>query len=132
MLPFTTFLELFLPGYIYNWPFQNSPIKFCWLINTNNLGQVSTGVFIQDFVIIAGNGFNTKFSHSVSNGDSTVICLHNILRKYFCLHNMLRKYFCLQRKLKDYEYALKSTKYFLGRASLSIGNLCFLRRDFLW
>lgn len=70
MLSFTTFLELFLPGYIYNWPFQNSPIKFCWLSNTNNLGQVSTGVFIQDFVIIAGNGFNTdKFSHSVSNGD---------------------------------------------------------------
>lgn len=70
MLPFTTFQELFLPGSISNWPFQNSPIKFCWLSNTNNLGQESTGIFIYDSVIIAGNGFNTeKFSHSVSNGD---------------------------------------------------------------
>lgn len=53
-----------------------------------------------------------------------------------CLHITLKNCFCLQRNLKDCEYLTtvlsKSIKYFLGKASLSVGTLCSRRRVFLW
>lgn len=99
MLPFTTFLELFHPGNISNWPFQNSPIKFCWLSNTNNLGQVSTGIFIQDSVIIAGNGFNTEnFSHWFSNRDDCSILPSQYTEEIFLPSEKVeRLWICFQK-----------------------------------